>query len=86
MEIIFWLNPSSGVVYHKTYRDTIFREVGEESQFGHVILAICRIENKKLVCYNSGIEMLKGRTEPKKTLKNTILSRIIDFLTKLNER
>lgn len=86
MEIIFWLNPNTGVVYHKTYRDTMFRIVGEENQYGHIIIAISVIKNKKLICYNNGLDLLRGRIEPKKTIKNTILSKIIDFLTKLNER
>lgn len=82
-EIIFWLNTKTGVIYHKTYHDTIFREVGEENQFGHVIIAISIIKNKKLKCCNSGLELLKVYSEKEETKKDKIINKIISRLEKM---
>lgn len=86
MEIIFWLNPKTGVIYHKTYNCYITREVGEENQFGHVVLAISSIKNKKLICGNTLHDLKKKLSEEKDTIKTKIIDNIIYKLQKIRER
>lgn len=83
-EIIFWLNPKNGVIYHKTYNSYITREVGDENQFGHIVLAICIIVNKKLFCCDTCHDLY--RNLDKETFKNKIIDRIINKLEKMKGR
>lgn len=77
--IIFWLNPKTGVIFHKTISQYIFRQVGEVNQFGNEIIAMCILEDKRLKCFNNFNEMTK-KEEPK---RNKIIDKVIYKLESL---
>lgn len=82
-EIIFWLNPKTGLVYHRLYSSTIRYEVGQENSFGHIILAICEIENKKLKTRNNWLELIQEETPLSK--KEKIFDCLIEKLEKMKK-
>lgn len=83
-EIIFWLNPKTGNVYHRIYTNSLFYEVGKENNYGHVILGIGIIQNKKLNLVNKGTQLfeLYKQNEHKEKIKNKIIDYLIDKLEK----
>lgn len=81
-EIIFWLDSKTGRIYHKLYSNAYFRKVGEENQFGHTIIAICIIKDRKLYCVNDGVKLYE-RKEKKKTIRQKTIDYAINKLIKL---
>jgi len=83
--IIFWLNPKTNFIYHRIYKTALFYEVGQENNYGHILLAIGRIENKKLVLFNNWQEfiILPGKKEMFKTKSINFL---IDKLEKMKKK
>ena len=81
MAIIFWLNPKTGIIYHKLYSNVMNYEVGQENQFEHVIIAIGIIKNRKLQVFEKGSEILYIKNKEK--VKNKIIDKIIYKLNKM---
>lgn len=84
-EIIFWLDDKTGRIYHKLYSTTYFRKVGEENQFGHTIIAICTIKDRKLYCVNDGMKLYDTGVK-KVSTKDKIIDSVVDKLLKLKKK
>lgn len=82
-DIIFWINPETGVIYNRVYSGSQFtRKVGDQNQFGHIILSIGVIRYGKYISVNNGHEIWNIPYE-KPTKKQKIIQKIIEKLERI---
>ena len=82
--IIFWLNTNNGVIYNRLYVSAAFHEVGQENQFGHVVLAIGVIRDKSIYTYDKGIDVYQIKEKTK--FKDKIIDKLVYRLNKLKDK
>lgn len=85
MELIFWLNTNNNEIFYKFYSSTLFYEVGYTNQFGHIVLGIGCIKNKKLKLAENGWKILSIQSEDENTFKTKFIDKIISKLERLKK-